>query len=164
MLLKPVKRRFVRQNREIARINSIQSLRIRGLEAEVSSLLSENVSLREQVIALSNEVDRLEAAKLFQHGLYDVKAKLDAKLAELNTLVTDLGALPRKFQKSYDEKQKPANLPETRKPSSDLRARAMNSEPQPGDDDGRLPAIVEDKYYPRQTLESVEHDQPLRCY
>ncbi|KAI9928497.1 hypothetical protein MW887_001710 [Aspergillus wentii] len=85
-----LKRRFVRQNREIARVNSIQSLRIRGLESEVSHLLSENVSLREQVITLSQDIARFEAAKMLHEGVYDLKAKLESKLTELGNLVTDL--------------------------------------------------------------------------
>ena len=153
LTIEPVKRRFIRQNREIAQINSIQSLRIRGLEAEASSLLTENVSLREQVISLSREIDRLEAAKAFQLGVHDIKTRLDAKLAELSSLVTDLGALPRKFQKSYDERSKPANPPEPLRRSSDLRHRKTNAESQLSDYDGRLPVILEDKYYPRETLE-----------
>src|SRR5699024_2821540 len=77
-----VKRRFVRQNREIARVNSIQSLRIRSLESEVSHLLSENVSLREQSISLGQELERYEAAKMLHDSVHDIKAKLDGKLAE----------------------------------------------------------------------------------
>jgi hypothetical protein len=67
-----VKRRFVRQNREIARVNSIQSLRIRTLESDVSNLLAENVSLREQVIMLSQELERFESAKSLHDGVTQV--------------------------------------------------------------------------------------------
>jgi hypothetical protein len=67
-----VKRRFVRQNREIARVNSIQSLRIRTLESDVSNLLAENVSLREQVIMLSQELERVESAKSLHDGVTQV--------------------------------------------------------------------------------------------
>lgn len=150
-----MKRRFVRQNREIARINSIQSLRIRSLESEVSHLLSENVSLRERVISLSQEIERLDEAKVFKDGIYGVKAKLDAKLIELSNLVTDLGALPHKFGKSCDTKAKSTNAKESGQSSSNLRRRTTNTEPPLGTDGGRLPVILEDKYYPRRTLEYV---------
>ena len=53
-----MKRRFIRQNREIARVNSTQSLRIRNLEAEISRLLAENIALREQAINSAQEADR----------------------------------------------------------------------------------------------------------
>ncbi|KAL4896341.1 hypothetical protein BDV59DRAFT_133069 [Aspergillus ambiguus] len=152
--LESLKRRFVRQNREIARVNSIQSLRIRSLESEVSHLLAENVSLREQVITLGNELERFEAAKLLSDGVYDIKAKLDSKLAELNNIVSGLGALPRNFNKtiSQDDGNADRNL-------SDHHSPALKPQPesnQDTEDDGRLPVILEDKYYPRKTLESSE--------
>lgn len=125
-------------------MNSMQSLRIRSLESEVSHLLSENVSLRKQVINLTQETERLEAGKLLHNGIYDIKSKLDAKLAELSSLATDLGSLPRRVGKLCDEQsQRPKQAPESRPKIDDLF----------GPDDGRLPAIVEDKYYPRRTLE-----------
>lgn len=147
-----VKRRFVRQNREIARVNSIQSLRIRSLESEVSHLLSENVSLREQSISLSQELERYEAAKMLNDGVCDIKAKLDSKLAELNSLVTDLGALPRRCGKLYEESTESAESKHSRLSSFDLRRRATESE---HNADGKLPVILEDKCYPRKTLEYV---------
>lgn len=149
VLLHLVKRRFVRQNREIARVNSMQSLRIRSLESEVSHLLSENVSLREQVITLNQEIERLEAAKLLSDGVYEIKSKLDAKLAELSHLTMDLGMLPRKVNKLC-QTAPPAN-PKTSDP--DAHPRTTESDLNAGVDDGRLPAIMEDKYYPRRTLE-----------
>lgn len=145
----------MRQNREIARVNSIQSLRIRGLESEVSHLLSENVSLREQSISLSQELERYEAAKMLHDGVYDVKAKIDGKLAELNNLVADLGALPRKCGKLYQEPTEPSESRHSRLSSFDLRRRAADTEYNATPEDGKLPIILEDKCYPRKTLEYV---------
>ena len=140
----PVKRRFVRQNREIARVNSMQSLRIRSLESEVTHLLAENVSLREQVINLTQEIERLEAAKMLHNGVSEIKFRLDTKIAELNALASELGMLPRKVSKLG----KPdLNRPKASVPESRLQADSEYNE------DGRLPAILEDKYYPRRTLE-----------
>ena len=51
-----VKRRFIRQNRELAKNNSSQSLRIRSLEVEVSKLLADNLDLREHILGLENEL------------------------------------------------------------------------------------------------------------
>lgn len=51
-----VKRRFTRQNRELAKNNSTQSLRNRSRELEVSKLLSDNPDLREQVLSSQNEL------------------------------------------------------------------------------------------------------------
>ncbi|GKZ37590.1 hypothetical protein AbraIFM66950_009207 [Aspergillus brasiliensis] len=150
--IEALKRRFVRQNREIARVNSIQSLRIRSLESEVSHLLSENVSLREQVISLSQEVERYEAARLLQHGVYDIKTRLDNKLAELNNLVADLGALPRTFYSKYAENHQKA--PQLRE-IPDWKPKTTGDD-LGKDEEGRLPVILEDKYYPRKSLESQE--------
>lgn len=149
-----VKRRFLRQNREIARTNSLQSVLIRDLESEVSSLLSENLFLREQITSLNQQVERLDAAKGFQDGVCDVKAKLDAKLGELSSLVADLGALPCKYQENDDAKPKPTHEPKPRASASNMRPRARRStESQLDADDGRMPTLWENKPYPRQTLE-----------
>ncbi|KAE8321026.1 hypothetical protein BDV39DRAFT_25038 [Aspergillus sergii] len=151
-----LKRRFVRQNREIARVNSIQSLRIRSLESEVSHLLSENVSLRERVINLSQKIERFEGAKLFQNGVYDIKARLDNKLMELGSLVADLGALPRKFNNSASGITEVAHQ---ERPGLDSRHNIADLEAYPAEQDGRLPVILEDKYYPRNTLEPQEMEE-----
>ncbi|RAL00219.1 shugoshin family protein [Aspergillus ibericus CBS 121593] len=152
--IEALKRRFVRQNREIARVNSIQSLRIRSLESEVSHLLSENVSLREQVIGLNQEIERYEAVRLLQDGVYDIKTRLDSKLAELNNLVADLGALPRRLCNKLTEKPQSAGHG---RPFPDWRPKSTDDELNAGQSgDGRLPVILEDKYYPRRTLEAQE--------
>lgn len=144
----------MRQNREIARVNSIQSLRIRSLESEVSHLLSENVSLREQSIALKQELERYEAAKMLHDGVYDVKAKIDGKLAELNNLVADLGALPRKCGKIHQEPAESSESRHSRPSIFDLRRKA-DTEYNAIPEDGKLPIILEDKCYPRKSLEYV---------
>ncbi|KAJ5691472.1 hypothetical protein N7488_012207 [Penicillium malachiteum] len=144
--IEALKRRFVRQNREIARVNSMQSLRIRSLESEVSHLLAENVSLRQEVINLTQETERLAAAKTLHSGIYDIKSRLDTKLAELNDLASELGMLPRKATK--------LDKPDHERPKvAEARPQPMDLE---GMDDGRLPAILEDKSYPRRTLEAQE--------
>ncbi|KAJ5568888.1 hypothetical protein N7450_011374 [Penicillium hetheringtonii] len=146
-----LKRRFVRQNREIMRVNSMQSMRIRSLESEVSHLLSENVSLRGQIITLTQENERLESGKALQNGVYEIKARLDAKLAELNSLVSDLGTLPRKAGKLSKDKFHDSDRPKTEAPP-----RLNDPEYNTDVEEGKLPAILEDKYFPRRTLESQE--------
>ncbi|KAH1700194.1 hypothetical protein KXX23_008336 [Aspergillus fumigatus] len=152
-----LKRRFVRQNREIARVNSIQSLRIRTLESDVSNLLAENVSLREQVIMLSQELERIESAKSLHDGVYDIKTRLNNKLAELGNLVNELGALPRRLGKSYDDRLGAGGLGQLelsrsesiiRKPDPEINLICKKQ--------GGLPVILEDKCIPRETLESQE--------
>lgn len=125
----------------------MQSLRIRSLESEVSHLLGENVSLREQVINLTSEIERLEAAKLLHDGVYEIKARLDTKLAELNSLASDLGMLPRRVGKINSKPEGNTERPKTA--LEPRRAADFN----PAMDGGKLPSIVEDKYFPRRTLE-----------
>ncbi|KAF7714720.1 Uncharacterized protein PECH_007049 [Penicillium ucsense] len=152
-----LKRRFVRQNRDIVRVNSMQSLRIRSLESEVSHLLAENVTLREQIINLTQEIERYESAKKLNEGIYAIKARLDRKLAEMNALTSELGMLPRRVGRLPESKSE--NEPDRSKgTAAETRPRAADADADANvaDEDGRLPPIVEDKYYPRKTLEQQE--------
>ncbi|PGH13804.1 hypothetical protein AJ80_06192 [Polytolypa hystricis UAMH7299] len=152
-----LKRRFIRQNREIARANSIQSLRIRGLEAEVARLLAENVSLREEVISVNHELDRCRPNKRLDQEIDDIKGKLDAKLAELGGLLTDLGQLPRKVERMTERNGKPNNGGFQEGPGSYFRRSSIKGcRGSPGTDEGRLPAILEDRSYPRLSLSNAD--------
>ncbi|PWY64712.1 hypothetical protein BO70DRAFT_366936 [Aspergillus heteromorphus CBS 117.55] len=155
--IEALKRRFVRQNREIARVNSIQSLRIRSLESEVSHFLSENVSLREQVINLTREVERYEAVKSFKDEVHDIKAKLDNKLLEFNSLLTELGTLPLRLCNKFDETPVLAEQKQPTQSILDWRSKPINCVTSPTNNEaGRLPVILEGKLYPRKTLEPQE--------
>lgn len=92
---------------------------------------------------------------MLHDGVYDIKAKLDGKLAELGSLITDLGGLPRKFGKLCEENAESTIPTHSRLSSVDLRRRATDSEYNSAPEDGRLPVILEDKCYPRKTLEYV---------
>ena len=81
-----VKRRFIRQNRELAKNNSTQSLRIRSLELEVSRLLADNLELRNQVLQLQNEV-YISQSRASNAAAAKVKEELRAKIAELSGIV-----------------------------------------------------------------------------
>ncbi|KAI9819427.1 MAG: hypothetical protein M1832_003990 [Thelocarpon impressellum] len=142
-----LKRRFVRQNREIARANSTQSLRIRALESETSALLAENLALREQIIKLEAEVDKNTS----RHVLEDVdgiQGRLEEKLGEIGSLVAQLGGL------------KDARRPRKVSPKTSRRrssnGRDWKNAFRLSAEEGRLPPITEDKYYPRRTLSTDE--------
>ncbi|MCJ1475329.1 hypothetical protein MMC13_003991 [Lambiella insularis] len=135
------------------RANSTQSLRIRNLEAETSRLLSENLALREQVISLQHELDcRPKRSVLEDLGL--VKDKLDIKLAELGSLVFELGQARKSAiadnspPRRRSRKASPKRSPDQRNWKNVLSLSEVT-----GGQDGRLPPIVEDKYYPRRTLD-----------
>lgn len=132
----------MRQNRELAKTNSQQSIRIRSLENDCSRLLAENLSLREQVLQLHNTI---ESRPAFDH-IDAIKTQLEAKIQELGGLVSGLAQL----KKGDDGK--------TRR-KSQLTARRRSGERQwrsglclQDVENGMLPTISEDKHYPRRTL------------
>ncbi|KAI9886877.1 MAG: hypothetical protein M1823_001313 [Watsoniomyces obsoletus] len=152
-----LKRRFIRQNREIARANSTQSLRIRGLESETSRLLAENITLRQQINKLENGADR-EESRHFLIQLETVKARLDEKVREIGGLVEDLGTLQSQaaLEMAGSTKKKKKSI---RRTSSEDQKRRKSGMIMLSDavrnQEGRLPAIVEGKIYPRQSLEMM---------
>lgn len=103
-----VKRRFIRQNRELAkyaitnvavatvanvcyRSNSSQSIRIRALEADCSRLLAENLSLKEQVNDLKYQLEgRSNRCRPSADIVSSVKHRLEEKLQEFGLLIAEL--------------------------------------------------------------------------
>lgn len=140
-------------NKQIRRVNSTQSLRIRTLEGEISHLLSENIALREHVIRLQYEVER-SPGRMVLDDVGNIRGKLEAKLSEIGNLVQELG----KFQTDVENRRSPkrrATINNSSKRSPDQRnwKNVLSLAEVTAGVDGRLPPIVEDKYYPRKTLE-----------
>ncbi|KAF2421495.1 hypothetical protein EJ08DRAFT_682956 [Tothia fuscella] len=136
-----LKRRFIRQNRELAKNNSTQSNRIRCLEAEVSRLLAENLTLREEIIQLRNDAENVPS----KSALTNVRKAMETKMTELGKLVAELGQLQKPATKNADG--------EMRQPSIGWgRGTAVET----AGSDGRLPTIREDKSFPRRTLDARE--------
>lgn len=137
------------------RVNSTQSIRIRNLESEVSRLLSENVSLREQIIKLRYEAEKSTELAAFD-SVNTVKSELEAKLSELGALVQELGnvqknvASQRKHRRRSISRNSPKRSPDQRNWKNALTLSEVT-----GGADGRLPPILEDKYFPRRTMECV---------
>ncbi len=148
-----VKRKFMRQNRDIARANSTQSLRIRSLENEVSRLLSENLGLREQVARLQGELDSGRAQRIAE-STQILKAQLEAKLLELGALITALGEEPAPRIKPSPVGTIARNSPAKSPDQKNWKNMCTLSEAV-GGQEGRLPPILENKSYPRKTLEYV---------
>jgi hypothetical protein len=156
-----VKRRFLRQNRELAkyvstrfkvymgvltrlRTNSQQSIRIRSLENDCSRLLAENLSLREQVLQLQNTLESQPLRPSFEN-IDAVKSKLEAKMAELGGLVAELGQLKKVDQRPRCRTQLATRRsPEERQWRSGLGLQEVEN--------AMLPTITEDKHYPRRTM------------
>ena len=157
-----MKRRFIRQNRELARVNSTQSLRIRNLEAEISRLLVENIALREAAIASAEEAQRLRSSDTYVRKIGCLKAQLESKLSDVNAIVTDLGNLhergpQRRYLAQVDRRNSNFNVDVSEREGGKRRTVGgliVGAERE--GQESRLPAIMEGKYYPRQTLEAAE--------
>ena len=137
------------------RANSAQSLRIRTLEGEVSRLLAENVSLREQVIKLreiENSVSNIDAEQIDSF-----KKKLENKLQEVGGIVEEFEKVRLESKRRSQKRQKSIERSSPRRsPNQRNWKNALTLSEVTGEDDGRLPPILEDKFYPRQTLEYAQ--------
>ncbi|KAH6657668.1 hypothetical protein BKA67DRAFT_655918 [Truncatella angustata] len=156
--LEILRRKFLRQNRDIARINSTQSLRIRGLENECARMLSENLELRSQILRLETELQESRAQRIADHAL-EIKEKMEAQLLEWGTMLASLGHEPIPKHRSPRATKKARRDPSLglagagsprfrRRNTSELEAAAIN--------EGRLAPLWEDRPYQRETLNRHE--------
>ena len=144
---KEVKRRFIRQNRELAKNNSGQSLRIRSLELEVSRLLADNLELRNQVLHLQNEVSSAQK-KASTSAARRVKDEMRAKIVALSRIVDGIDDAEEVERPRGEKKPVEGNWRERQTLTELMR-------------DTALPTISEDKLYPRRTL-GADEIQPIR--
>ena len=141
----------MRQNRDIARANSTQSLRIRNLENETSRLLAENLGLRGQILQLQGELENGKAKRLADHT-GEVKLQLEAKLLEIGAILSGLGEASSSRRRSRLSGRIVRTSPATSPNHKNWRNMCTLSEAVAGQE-GRLPPILENKTYPRRTLE-----------
>ncbi|CAK7274097.1 hypothetical protein SEPCBS57363_005985 [Sporothrix epigloea] len=152
-----LRRKFLRQNRDIARVNSNQSLRIRGLENECARLLSENLKLRGQVLRLEKHHENDRSRYIADHAL-QIKQKMEIQLVELGSLLASFGVEPSVKRLSLTtsrnaSKSVTLSLPnEVRSPQRRPPALSPSEAEDLAIQDGRLPPIFEYKSFPRQTL------------
>ncbi|KAI2631964.1 hypothetical protein GGR54DRAFT_9116 [Hypoxylon sp. NC1633] len=155
-----LRRKFLRQNRELARCNSTQSLKIRSLENEVVRLLSENLDLRGQVLRLQTDLEESSAQRIADHAL-EIKEKMEAQLAEWGTMLAGLGHEPIPKSRSPREPKKAKQRSSIgrlsmsewkRRESPSLMKEAEAAAIQ----EDRLPPIWENKTCPRETLNREE--------
>jgi hypothetical protein len=133
----------------VNRTNSTQSVRIRNLENEGSRLLAENLSLREQVIQLQSALEQ-QSTGASVDNINAVRDKLEAKIQELGGLVAELGQIQNPERQRRCKSQTAA----TRRSPGERNwgnGAGFNLD----GEDGRLPTITEDKYYPRKTMKYV---------
>jgi hypothetical protein len=122
------------------------------LENEVSRLLAENLGLREQIPRLQTEADSRSSQEVVDH-VNAIKANFEAKLLELGTLVTALGDVPHPKKKTSTKEGKTVRPSPTQSPDQKNWKNMCTLSEAVGLQDGRLPPILEDKSYPRRTLE-----------
>lgn len=143
-----VKRRFIRQNRELAKNNSGQSLRIRSLELEVSRLLADNLELRNQVLHLQNEVYAAQK-KASNSAARRMKEEMRARIAALSRIVDGIEDNAEDTERPPREKKPIEGNWRERQTLTELMRETV------------MPTISEDKLYPRRTLGAAEI-QPIR--
>lgn len=144
-----VKRRFIRQNRELAKNNSTQSLRIRGLEIEVSRLLQTNLELREELLRARN-AEHDARRQSTTEGVRGFKEEMMAKLRELSGIVEGI---------EEDKQQRADDTQEREERRMSVLSQMEFRERQPLADlmrDCQMPTIDEDKIHQRRTLEAAE--------
>lgn len=140
-----------RSSADIGRVNSTQSIRIRNLEAEAALMLSENITLRKENIRLQHALESSGVQTALDH-VDSVKAKLNAKMTELAELMSELGAA----QSVLPRPEPMERLAQRRTPKCSPNQRTWKNAAtlaEEAEQEGRLPPIVEDKYFPRRTLE-----------
>ena len=144
-----MRRKLLRQNRDLAKSNNIRALRIRELENECSLMLSENLELRGRILDLETQVEDNEARRIADHAL-SIKEKLEAQLTEWGTMLAGLGLEPPPKRHS----------PRARKSIIKQRMSFHSNRPSPSQrrlrdiarDVEELGHISENKSYPRKSM------------
>lgn len=152
-----MRRKFLRQNRDIARVNSAQSLRIRSLEGECGRLLSDNLTLNGRILELERALEETRSSQRIADQALEIKAKMEAQLMEWGAMLQGLGVEPaakRKATTSPGGRRtiKPRKSGD-RSPAATRRPRdSKSAEELAALQEGRLPPIHENKMYPRRTM------------
>ena len=128
-------------------------MRIQSLETDLALSLSENITLREENIHLQQELD-INGRQQALDNVGAVKRQLDHKLVELSDLLTELGIAQSTIPKPLPL-EKLGHRKTPRRNSDQQRRRSAALQTEIAEADGRLPSIVEGKYFPRRTLEYV---------
>ena len=106
------------------------------------------------MIKLQNEVDR-GPKQAAVDNVATIRLRLEAKLAEIGHLVQDLGeahgslGIPQTSRRKSTQQSSPKRSPDQRNWKNTFTLSDVTGY----SDVSRLPPIVEDKYYPRRTLE-----------
>lgn len=116
--------------------------------------MAENLVLREQILRLQSELEADRAQQIVE-DTRAAKTQLEEKLLELSALIGGLGLEPAR------KKSPPATKTVRESPSQSPAQREWKNmytmgEVVRGGLEGSLPPIMENKTYPRKTLEYVD--------
>ncbi|GKT49408.1 siderophore iron transporter 1 [Colletotrichum spaethianum] len=149
-----LRRKLLRQNRDLAKANAIHLVRIKNLEADYARSLSENLELNGRIIELEKELENSNARRIADHAL-DIRSRLETQLMECMSVLASLGQEPptkrhasprgRRISRASMSHRSPPQRRPPREATKDTEARALQ--------EGRLPPIAENKSYPRATLD-----------
>lgn len=126
--------------------------------------MSENIALRQHIIRLEYDIDRYSGG-IRLDDIGGIKEKLEAKLTEIGGLVQELGKIQTDAANRRSLKR--INLAGTspkKSPDQKVWKNVLSLAEVTGGADGRLPPIVEDKYYPRRTLEYAPERYLIEIY
>ncbi|RGP64117.1 hypothetical protein FLONG3_9663 [Fusarium longipes] len=146
--LETLRKKLLRQNRDLAKSNNLRALRIRELENDCACMLSENLELRGRILELEKELEDNDSRRIADHALA-IKAKLESQLTEWGALLAGLGLEPPMKRHSPRPRQstKPRLSFSSARPSpSQRRLRDIAREIE------ELGHISETKSYPRQSM------------
>ncbi|GKU17410.1 unnamed protein product [Fusarium langsethiae] len=146
--LETLRKKLLRQNRDLAKSNNIRALRIRELENDCACMLSENLELRGRILELEKELEDNDSRRIADHALA-IKAKLESQLTEWGALLAGLGLEPPMTRHSPRPRKstKPRLSFSSARPSpSQRRLRDIAREIE------ELGHISETKSYPRQSM------------
>ncbi|KAF4977716.1 hypothetical protein FZEAL_5810 [Fusarium zealandicum] len=152
--LETLRKKLLRQNRDLAKSNNLRALRIRELENDCACMLSENLELRGRILELEKELDDNDTRRIADHALA-IKAKLESQMTEWATLLAGLGLEPpmkRHSPRPRKSTKQRVSFSSARPSPSQRRLRDIAREIE------ELGHISETKSYPRQ---SMNHEQIL---
>lgn len=148
MTMETVRKKLLRQNRDLAKSNNVRALRIRELENDCAIMLSENLELRGRILELEKEVEDNDSRRIADHALA-IKVKLESQLTEWGTLLAGLGLEPpikRHSPRIRKTNRQRLSFSSARPSPSQRRLRDMAREIE------ELGHISETKSYPRMTM------------
>ncbi|KAF8544067.1 hypothetical protein BDD12DRAFT_817793 [Trichophaea hybrida] len=143
-----------RQNKEISRSHSVLTKRVHDLQIETTRLLTDNISLREQVLRLEVELARRDQERKTLQKNQATQKKLEEKMAEVGLLLKELNQPCTPLAK--------CSTPPDDDSSPYLESRLLRDSYIPGEGlEGYMPAIEEEVQSRRSSMNSERRRSTL---